>query len=141
MAIFTKPPNEMPSRPETQHADATASVIGSGMRIIGDVETSGVVKIDGTIEGSVRGARQVVLGRSGVIQGDVSAQEAVLGGRVIGSVSATDRVEVQSTSRIEGDIQTKSIVVVEGGILNGHVRMEDGVARGAAVSERHPAGG
>ena len=101
------------------------------MRIIGDVETTGVVKIEGTIEGSVRGARQLLLGRSGVIQGDVSAQEAILGGRVVGTVVAAERVEVQSTSRIEGDIQTKSIVVIEGGILNGHVKMED--ARGLGV--------
>jgi cytoskeletal protein CcmA (bactofilin family) len=99
------------------------------MKIIGDLETSGVVKIDGAVEGSIRGARQVLLGRSGTIQGDVHAEEAVLAGKVIGTVVATERVEVQSTSRIDGDIHTKSIIVLEGGTINGNVRMDDGAGR------------
>jgi len=95
------------------------------MKVIGDVETNGVVKVDGMIEGSIRGARQVLLGRSGTIQGDVHAEEAILAGKVVGTVTAVERVEVQSTSRIDGDIHTRSIVVLEGGIINGNVRMDD----------------
>ena len=134
MSLFNKPPNERPFvRPEPPPPDASPSVIGAGMKIIGDVETGGVLKVEGTIEGSIRGARQVLLGRTGLIQGDVHADEAVLGGRVVGTVNATERVEVQSTSRIEGDIHTRSIVVLEGGIINGSVRMDERPARGAAV--------
>jgi cytoskeletal protein CcmA (bactofilin family) len=99
------------------------------MKVIGDLETTGVVKIDGVVEGSIRGARQVLLGRSGTVQGDVHADEAVLAGKVIGTVVAAERVEVQSTSRIDGDIHTKSIVVLEGGIINGNVRMDDAANR------------
>ena len=130
MAIFNKPPNErMPQRPETPipppAPEGTPSIIAPGMKVIGDVETTGVVKVDGIIEGSIRGARQVLLGRSGTIQGDLHAEEAILAGKVVGTVSASERVEVQSTSRIDGDIHTRSIVVLEGGIINGNVRMDD----------------
>jgi cytoskeletal protein CcmA (bactofilin family) len=103
------------------------------MKIVGDIETSGVLKVEGTVQGSIRGARQVVLGRTGVIQGDVHAEEAVLGGRVAGTVTATERVEIQANSVIEGDIHTRSIVVFEGGLLNGNVRM-DAAGKGAASS-------
>jgi cytoskeletal protein CcmA (bactofilin family) len=113
-------------------------VIGAGMKIIGDVETGGVLKVEGTIEGAIRGARQVLLGRTGLIQGDVHADEAVLGGRVVGTVNATERVEIQSTSRVEGDIHTRSIVVLEGGIINGSVRM-DGRPTRAAMPPTPPA--
>jgi len=130
MSLFNKPPNERPFvRPEPPPPDATPSVIGVGMKIIGDVETGGVLKVEGTIEGSIRGARQVLLGRTGLIQGDVNVDEAVLGGRVVGTVNAAERVEVQSTSRIEGDIHTRSIVVLEGGVINGSVRMDEHPAR------------
>jgi cytoskeletal protein CcmA (bactofilin family) len=137
MAIFNKPPNERPMiRSETPPASAegSASIIAPGMKVIGDIETSGVLKVEGTIEGSIRGARQVLLGRTGVIQGDVHADEAVLGGRVVGTVSAVERVEIQSTCRIEGDIHTKSIVVFEGGVINGGVRMEEPGGRATPVS-------
>jgi len=112
------------SRQENPAVDNSLSVIGAGMKVTGDIETTGVVRIDGTINGSVRGAKQVLLGRTGAIHGDVLADEAVLGGTVVGSVVTAQRVEIQSTCSIEGDVQTKSIVVLEGGVINGTVRMD-----------------
>lgn len=132
MSLFNKPPNERPlPRPDVSPppADTSPSVIGTGMKVIGDIEAAGALKIDGMVEGSIRGARQVVLGRTGVVHGDLVADEAVLGGRVIGTVTASERVEIQNTSRIEGDIHTRSIVVSEGGIINGSVRMEEPASR------------
>lgn len=108
------------------------SVIGTGMRIMGDVESNGTIKVEGVIEGAVRGARQLLLGRSGVVHGDIYAGDAVLGGKVVGAVVATERVEIQGTASVEGDIQTKSIVVFEGGSINGTVRMGE-----AAVAARN----
>jgi cytoskeletal protein CcmA (bactofilin family) len=99
------------------------SVIAAGMRIVGDIESNGVVKVEGVIEGGVRSARQLLLGRAGVIHGDVRAEDAVLGGKVVGAVMATERVEIQGTASVEGDIHTKSIVVFEGASINGAVRM------------------
>ena len=132
MSIFKQPP-ATPERPPVRldPPPATAegggtSVIAPGMKVVGDVETSGILKIEGTVQGSIRGARQVMLGRSGLIQGDVQAEEVILGGRVVGTVTATERVEIQSNSVIEGDVHTRSIVVFEGGLLNGNVRMDTG---------------
>lgn len=130
MSIFSKPPSERPvTRLDTPPADASQmSVIGSGMRILGDVESNGTIKVEGVIEGAVRGARQLLLGRSGVVNGDIHAGDAVLGGKVVGAVVASERVEIQATASVEGDIHTKSIVVFEGGSINGAVRMGEGAA-------------
>ena len=144
MSIFKQPPNapERPpirlDTPPTTGAEAGTSVIAPGMKVVGDLETSGILKIDGTVQGSIRGARQVMLGRSGVIQGDVQAEEVVLGGRVVGTVTATERVEIQSNSVIEGDVHTRSIVVFEGGLLNGNVRMDMAGAKGATSTPVTP---
>lgn len=139
MSIFKQPPtpNERPPvRLDTPApvADAGTSVIAPAMKVVGDIETNGILKVDGTVQGSIRGARQVMLGRSGVIQGDVHAEEAILGGRVVGTVTATERVEIQANSVIEGDIHTRSIVVFEGGLLNGNVRMDAGSAKASGSS-------
>lgn len=106
-------------------SEAALSIIASGMRITGDIETSGTLKIDGRIEGSVTGARQLMLGRSGTIQGNVHAGEVVIGGAVHGSIVADERLELQGSATVDGDIDTKSIVVLEGARINGAVRMQE----------------
>ena len=124
MSIFTKPTTEkVPMRNDSPPPEAGLSVIASGMKIVGDIESTGVVKIEGIVEGAVRGARQLLLGRQGTVHGDIRAHEVVIGGTVVGTIVAEERVEIQGTSRVQGDIHTKSIVVLEGGVINGTVRM------------------
>jgi len=135
MSIFAKQSGERPmprvvEPPNTY--EGTVSVIGAGLKITGDVESSGVIKVEGTVEGNIRGARQLFLGKGGTIRGDLHASEIVLAGTVVGTVSASDRCEIQGSSAIHGDIYTKSIVVLEGGVINGTVRMGDGVQPGLA---------
>lgn len=104
---------------------AALSIIAAGMHITGDVETNGTIKVDGRIDGSVIGARQVMLGRNGAIHGNVHAGEVVIGGLVDGAIAADDRLELQSSAVVNGDIDTKSIVVMEGARINGTVRMQE----------------
>jgi cytoskeletal protein CcmA (bactofilin family) len=120
-------------------SEGTMSVVGSGMRILGDVESNGVIKVEGAIEGSVRNAQQILLGRSGVIHGDINSGDAVIGGSVVGTVRAMDRVEIQGTATIEGDIQTRSIVVLEGAVINGMVRVGERKAQPSTTPTAHPA--
>ncbi|MHB8837421.1 MAG: bactofilin family protein [Gemmatimonadaceae bacterium] len=112
--------------------EATLSIISAGMRITGDIETNGTIKIDGRIEGSVVGARQLLLGRNGAIHGNVHAGEVVVGGLVDGAIVADERLELQGSAIVNGDIETKSIVVLEGACINGSVRMQEG--RGVVVA-------
>jgi len=117
----------MPRVEPPNNYEGTVSVIGAGLKITGDVESSGVIKVEGTVEGNIRGARQLFLGKGGTIRGDLHASEIVLAGTVVGTVSASDRCEIQGSSAVHGDIYTKSIVVLEGAVINGTVRMGDGV--------------
>jgi cytoskeletal protein CcmA (bactofilin family) len=130
MTMFGKDGAAAP-RSEPRHtpvADAPMSIISSSMRITGDVECAGVMKVDGHIDGSVTGARQVLLGRGGSVHGNVVAGEVVVGGVVDGAIIAGERLELQGTAVVNGDIETKSIVVLEGARINGIVRMSDSAA-------------
>ena len=102
---------------------AGLSIIGVGMTVHGDVETAGVVKIEGTVNGRVDAGQQVLVAKGGQIDGDVDTGEAVIGGIVHGAVRALQRVEVQPGAVVEGDVTTKRILVAEGAVLNGMVRM------------------
>ena len=135
MALFGKDSAASDTRSARRMAETSLSIIAAGMRISGDIASGGVIKIDGRVDGSVIGARQILLGRGGAIHGNVEADEVVIGGDVIGSVRATNRLELQGTATVQGDIDTKSIVVMEGAQITGHVRMSELVASTGAPSQ------
>ena len=95
------------------------SVVATGMRIDGRLDTNGVVKVEGVVSGSIRAERQVLVAKGGIVEGDILTREAVIGGEVRGAIYADERVEVQASSQINGDITTKRILLQEGGEVNG----------------------
>lgn len=102
---------------------AGLSIIGSGMRVVGDISADGVVKIEGTVVGTVRAAKQVLVAKGGEVEGDVVSREAIIGGEVRGGIYAEERVELQATSVVHGDVSTRKLFVQEGGEINGVLRM------------------
>lgn len=102
------------------------SIIGPGMTVTGDCETDGAVRIEGTVQGNIKAGKAVVVGKDGLVEGDIQTQDAVISGRVKGSLRAESRLEVQSTSRLEGEISAGRMQVEEGGFLNGTVKIGKG---------------
>jgi len=129
MAIFT----EKQSGRETE---ASLSIIGTGLRVEGDLSSDGVVKVEGTVVGTVRATRQVLVAKGGVVEGDIVTDEAIIGGEVRGGIGAQERVELQATSVVHGDITTKRLFVQEGGEINGVIRMGE-VNERVAAEYRH----
>lgn len=119
MAIFAEKGQGAPD------AVAGLSIIGGGMKVVGDITAEGVVKIEGTVVGTVRAGRQVLVAKGGLVEGDVFSREAIIGGEVRGGIQAEERVEIQTSSVVHGDIATKRLFVQEGGEINGVVRMGD----------------
>ena len=65
----------------------------------------------------------MVLGVGATMSGDVYAREVVVGGSITGNIHATERVELQATAIVTGDVLTQTILVQEGGVVNGRVLM------------------
>ena len=103
--------------------DSVISIIGPGMTIVGDCQTDGTVRVEGSIEGSIKAGKAVVVGKQGVVTGDIVTQDAVISGRVEGTVTAASRLELQATCRIDGEVQTRRMQLEEGAVLNGNVVM------------------
>src|SRR3954471_12691886 len=113
------------------------SIIASDMTVIGDLETEGVVRIEGRIRGTVRAAAQVLVAAGAVIEGDLHTQEAVVAGQVSGAIHAGDRVELQASAVVTGDIVTPRIAIVEGAKVSGEVKMDQTGAPEAAAVDSH----
>lgn len=139
MAIFSSRPAQG-GRPESSRRGEPAglTIIAAGTTIVGDVGSEGVVKIEGTVQGTVRAATQLLIAPGALIRGDVFAPEIVAGGEVHGSVHGDERVEIQAGAIVDGDIQTQRLHIAEGGRVNGQIHMElTGGER--AQGEREPA--
>jgi cytoskeletal protein CcmA (bactofilin family) len=105
------------------------SIIASDMTVIGDLETQGIVRIEGRVKGTVRVGAQVLVAEGAVIEGDLHTEEAVIAGQVKGAIHAKERVELQASAMVAGDILTPRISIIEGAKVTGEVKMD---ASGAA---------
>jgi cytoskeletal protein CcmA (bactofilin family) len=114
---------EQPAPPASR--EGVISIIGPGMRVVGDCETEGTLRIEGTVEGTVRAGKAIVVGKDGVVEGDLITQDAVIGGRISGTVVAESRLELQATCVIDGEIRARRIKLDEGGKVNGKVQTGD----------------
>lgn len=99
------------------------SLLDAQLALTGDLDTTGSLRIDGRLEGTIRRADTVVLGVGAAMTGDVYAREVIVGGTITGNVHAVERVELQTTAIVTGDILTQTILVQEGGVVNGRVLM------------------
>ncbi len=100
------------------------SIIASDMTVIGDLETEGVVRVEGRVRGTVRVGAQVLVSQGAVIEGDLHTQEAVIAGQVSGAIHARERVELLATEMVAGDILTPRISIIEGARVTGEVKMD-----------------
>jgi cytoskeletal protein CcmA (bactofilin family) len=93
------------------------------MTVVGDCDSEGAIRVEGRVKGNIRAGKAVVVGRDGVVDGDISTQDAVIAGTVTGVLRAESRLEVQASSRIEGEVIAARMQLEEGATLNGTVQM------------------
>ncbi len=99
------------------------SFLGTQSELKGDLTVKGIFRLDGVACGKIQ-ADQVILSATGVMNGEVVARKIVVGGRVEGILRATDLLEIGSKGRVDGDIYTNRLVVIEGGEFNGRIEMK-----------------
>ncbi len=113
------------------------SVIAVGATINGEIDSQGVVKVEGVVKGSVRAAGQVLIAAGGLIDGNVHSREAIVGGEVRGGIFGDERVEIQTGAVVQGDIATKRLLVQEGGEVNGYLKMGEPKGQAARTAAAH----
>ena len=110
-------------RDDSSRSSSMNSIVGSGSVFNGTLRMEGGLRVDGTIEGQIDVTGTLTVGHDGLIRGDVSATEAIIGGTVIGTIRADYQLELQHGSRVEGDIFTRSLIIEDGEFFEGNCRM------------------
>jgi cytoskeletal protein CcmA (bactofilin family) len=80
-------------------------------------------RIDGTLRGEVRASTTLVVGEDAVVEGIVRALKLVVLGEVRGDVRGAERVEIGTGGRLIGTVETQSLIVKDGGCLDGDCRI------------------
>jgi cytoskeletal protein CcmA (bactofilin family) len=108
--------------------NAAPSVISQDVVIDGSFVTAGELHIDGTVNGSVR-AHACVVDLNGVVEGEISANEVFVRGRVIGPIKG-NHVHLYAGSHVEGDVINETISIENGAYIYGSIRRaEDPMAQ------------
>jgi cytoskeletal protein CcmA (bactofilin family) len=116
--------------------------IGKSITIKGDLTGNEDLVIDGNIDGRIDlPNNQLTIGPEGKIKADIHAKSAVVVGHVNGNVSATERIEVQASGIVDGDVRAPCLVVQEGAVLNGAVEMSEAKRQAPVEPVKKAAGG
>ena len=99
--------------------------IGKSISIKGDLTGSEDVVVEGKVEGKIElPQNELTIGADGNVHADVHAKTVMVIGRVAGNVSASERVKIQASGIVEGDVRAPKLVVQEGAVVNGSIQME-----------------
>ncbi len=99
------------------------NIIAVGTSINGDLKTDSVIRLNGTLIGSLETSEKLVIGRTGKIEGEIVCKNADIEGKVSGTIAVKELLSLKKTSQIEGDIETKQLSVEPGAVFTGTCKM------------------
>lgn len=117
--MFT--PKSRSSYAENQAVSTT--IIGAGAVISGNIESTGDIRIDGTLKGNLTCKAKILLGPEAIIEGDIIANQADILGRVQGKVSVSDILYLHGKAVVEGNIHTAKLQIESTASFNGECQM------------------
>lgn len=116
-------PRNSSEKSNTSVVGAETSVIGKDLTIMGEkltIISQSRLQVDGVVKGDLHSV-EIVIGEGGQVSGTVAADNVIVRGGVEGAIRG-ERVELQSTARVDGDIHHKSLTVEQGAIFDGRSR-------------------
>ncbi|HVY74249.1 MAG TPA: polymer-forming cytoskeletal protein [Puia sp.] len=108
---------------ESQAPVGSASLIGSGTSMKGDITSSGDLRIDGTLIGNIICSAKVIIGANGVVEGDVSGQQADILGKVSGTIKVKELLQLRSNCQVNGNLYSAKLQIEPAATFNGQCHM------------------
>lgn len=121
--MFIKKDSEKSSQSKSPRPTGAVSTIATGTTLNGDIESEADMRIDGNIIGNVYCKAKIVLGESGIVQGNMHATNADVFGTVNGDVIAKDLLCLKSKCTVNGDVNTKRLQIEPNATFNGQCKM------------------
>jgi len=102
----------------------SGTVIGEGLTIEGELTSDDEVEVHGTLRGTLSSTNAISVGVGGVVEANIQAAALSVAGQVTGNVNVNERVDLQSTCRLTGDVKAARMTIADGAAFKGNVDME-----------------
>lgn len=130
-----------PAVPPNGKADRPVTVLSEGDALTGHLRLNGDGHLLGAFEGEVTCDGELLVGKDARVAAAVTSQNVVIAGLVQGNVTASGRLKITSSGRLEGDATVGSLIVQEGGVHRGSIRVHpEGVPEGGRTEQLPSAG-
>lgn len=119
MAMFNSTKNNTPINPNN------LNIINAATTIVGDLNSEGDMRIDGTVKGYITSKARLVLGNTSRVEGDIKAANLELSGEVNGNIYVTELLTIKTSAKINGDIVSNKLIIEAGAEFNGKCSMKN----------------
>lgn len=103
------------------------TVVGPSVKIQGDLNSEGNIRIEGSVTGKVHTTQSVHVGEGAVISADMQAGNAIIAGQIQGNIKVSGNLILQATARVSGDIACGVLRVEDGALFSGKCNMKGAV--------------
>lgn len=101
------------------------NLVGAGTVVEGKIRSQGSVRIDGKLIGEVTASESLAVGITGEVEGNITAKNVTVGGKVRGAINASEKIVFEGKSVVRGDIRATRLIIDEGSIFDGKVSMTE----------------
>jgi cytoskeletal protein CcmA (bactofilin family) len=99
------------------------TLISSGTTLKGDISSNSDLRIDGTIIGNIQSSAKIIIGATGVVEGDINGNQADVVGRVSGNIRAKELLQLRGDSVVEGNLYAGKLQIEPSATFNGQCHM------------------
>jgi cytoskeletal protein CcmA (bactofilin family) len=99
------------------------TLISAGTTLKGDISSNSDLRIDGTIIGNIQSSSKIVIGSSGVVEGDISGNQADIVGKVTGNIRAKEILQLRGECVVTGNLYAGKLQVEPSATFNGQCHM------------------
>jgi cytoskeletal protein CcmA (bactofilin family) len=100
------------------------TIVTDTIQIEGTLSGTGEITVDGRVRGSIDGKDEVVIAARGRVDATVHGRTVVIAGRVIGDITADQKIELEPTAQVDGDMTSPRILIKDGATFRGKVNMK-----------------
>ena len=126
--------NKNKNMAKPSETSGVVNLIGIGTTILGDITSSGDIRVDGTLKGSINTKGKVVIGSTGIVEGNIVCQNADVSGELKAKISVSELLALKSTAKLDGDIVANKLAIEPGASFSGSCSM------GAVIKDIKDAG-
>lgn len=99
------------------------NIISVGTKITGDIESNGDVRIDGSLSGKINAKGKVVVGKEGIVDGEIHCKNVDISGKVSANIMVKELTVFKTSAVFKGEITTTKISIESGALFTGSCKM------------------